>query len=756
MEQFPHLKFIQKIEGKPRFTGGGPQHPQTEANKADRRGHSLRLQQCTNANKTDWENSFHNRENQNLASIDETIIPIFIQLNPAIINAEFNLESFGIEIISEEEGGFIIGASIDNFRALEEKINGFIASKRSTGNIANFWQIFDGNRDEWKPKHILSEELYAKWNEIQDDEIYDLEVSIAFDKPIEKAPEPGVRGYKKKIENYRHKLEERDDLLMQRESNFAAFINHYGQIKSELVQLDDSFGCEVSITGKGLKDLVVNYQFVFEVVEIEQIAGIDSGYESLPDREIELIAPEVNAVEVGIIDSGIMEGNKYINPAIKPQNSRSYVIGDNSTADHVIRGGHGTKVAGAVLYPAGVSSISSSFQLPCFVRNLRVLDADNLLKHKFPAELMQQIVDDNKDCKLFNLSISSNAPFRKTHMSIWATVIDNLIHEKDVLFVISAGNIPFCSIHNYLNNSENYPNYLQEPFCKIANPAHSSFGITVGSINHCSFEDSDWKSLGGENDVSGFSRIGIGIWGHIKPDVVEYGGGIVSSKNGILNVKEHAEMATELIRSTLHGGNVVGKDSVGTSFSTPKVSHIAAKLMELYPEEGVNLIRAFIAQGARLPGSYFSTPSLASIQHFGYGLPSLDRITSNSEHRITFYSTGKIKAEEGHLYSLTIPRELRGQGDEYDILIEVSLAYTSQVRRTRQKTKSYLSTWLDWSNSKIGESFESFKDYALKEIEQLKTTYDADVRKGMSNFNWKIKNFKGDKSGSIPEVSRNQ
>ncbi len=737
MEQFPHLKLIQKIEGKPRFHGGG-ESPQTELNKANRAGHSSSLQKCIDKTKDEWDLSFDQRDDLELATLDKDIKPIFLQVNPNIINTEFDLESFEIEIISEEEDGLIIGASLDNFRTLEDKVTGFINSQYGTAKVADFWKIFDGNREDWKPKHILSEELYSKWDRIQDDRIYELEVSIAFNKPLRKRPNPNTKGGNRRLEKYNKESEERDDLLRERESHFEDFINHYGQITSSIVHLDDCFGCEVSITGKGLKDLAVNYQFVFEIVEIENISGVIGGDDSLPDVEIELITPDENAVEIGVIDSGIMEGNKYLSPAIKPRCSRSYIAGDDSTADHVSRGGHGTKVAGAILYPNGISVITTPYKLPFFVRNLRVLDANNQLPNRFPAELMQQVVGENEDCKIFNLSIGSNNPHRKRHMSNWAAVIDKLIYEKDVLFVIAAGNIPFNMIGSYLRSGKFYPTYLTEPYCQIANPAHSSFGITVGSINHCYFDDGDWRLLGEVNEISGYSRIGTGIWGHIKPDVVEYGGGVVFSDDGI--VKEHAETATELVRSTLHGGNAFGKDSVGTSFSAPKVAHIAAKLKHLYPDEGANLIRAFIVQGARLPGNYFYTPTLPSIRHFGYGLPSLDRVTRNTEHRITFYSTGNIKSEEGHLYSLSIPNELRGQGDEYDILIEVSLAYTGRVRRTRQKTNSYLSTWLDWSTSKIGESFEDFKKYALSEIEQQVMNYDKEARDLLRNFDWKIKN----------------
>jgi hypothetical protein len=171
----------------------------------------------------------------------------------------------------------------------------------------------------------------------------------------------------------------------------------------------------------------------------------------------------------------------------------------------------------------------------------------------------------------------------------------------------------------------------------------------------------------------------------------------------------------------------------------------------LYPDENINLIRALIAQGARLPDDFFLNPTKISVQRFGYGLPLLDRVTKNTDHRITFYNTGKIQAEEGHIYSLKIPEGLRSPGDEYSIVIEVSLAYSAQVRRTRQKTKSYLSTWLDWTTSKIGESFDDFKDYALREPEEEKPNYDRNYRNDLKNLNWKIRSRS---DGAVHDINR--
>ncbi|MEI7594410.1 MAG: S8 family peptidase [Bacteroidota bacterium] len=751
MEQFPHLNFANKISGKPRFYGGGKENQITTQNKKDRLAHGNLLKQKTGKLISDWQNSLENRKSLGMVDIEENTMPIFLQINPDLINAEFDLESFGIEIVSEEDDGFIIGASSDSLKSLEEKINGFFFQKRGTGKIADFWQIIDGNREIWKPKHILSDQLWSNWKNIQEDENYLVEVSVAFAKPIGKEPDVTKNGGEKRHKKYFEELIKRDDLLFQRQDSFDEFISFYGKRNSDFINLEDSFSCQVLINGKGLKDLVVNYQYVFEVSEIDDVRGIEGMHGDFSENNIEILPPDANATEVGVIDSGIMENHKYISPAIT-EYSKSYVEGDTSTADFVRGGGHGTKVAGAILFPKGISHIESPYKLPCFIRNIRVLDKDNLLKHKYPANLMDIIVKENANCKILNLSINSSVPYRNKHMSTWASVIDKLTFEKDVLFIISVGNISTDFIRSCIKDGVNYPEYLNEKMCRLANPSQSLFGLSVGSINISDFEDEHWKSLGSKNDISAFSRIGTGIWDTIKPDLVEFGGGIVKSKKNDALIKQNSDTSPELLCSTLHGGSAIGKDSVGTSFASPKVAYIASILKQIYPEEGTNLMRALIVQGARLPNGFFQNPTKTSIQYFGYGLPSIDRVIKNSEHRITFYNTNNIQAEEGHIYSLKIPESLRGQGDEYDILIEVTLSYTSQVRRTRQKIKSYLSTWLDWTSSRIGESFNNYKNFALKEINSSETKYDKDERNKLPSFNWIIKN-RIDK-GSVQDISR--
>lgn len=749
MEKFPHLKFFHVVEGKARGFGGGEEPERTKNNKIDRPAHAEFLTNRIGLNREKWFEDFAQREN--LAPLNPEIQPILLELNPEKLKiVGFDLLDFNIEIVSEGDDGIIVAASLDNLYALEEKIQGFIKEKHGTAAIAEFWNIVEGDRSSWKPQHILSNSLLKAWPEIQDEKTYKVEVGIAFDRPIPKEPDISKRGGLKRHQKYEQSLEERDQLLLERQDHFEEFINHYGSITSSFIELEDSLSCEVEISGTGLKDLVINYPFVFEVNEKEEIEIYTDYLGTTSEIEFEVRPPEPNSPTIGVIDSGIQENHRLLESAIK--GSISHIPTDSSTADYVNPNGHGTRVAGAILYPNGISHLISPYELPAFIRNLRVLDGSSTLLHKYPAELIETIVQENPDCELFNLSISSKAGFRKKHMSSWASTIDELTYYEEVLFILVTGNLYRNTIRQYLLNGLSYPDYLHEAYCRIANPGQSAFGITVGSVNPSDFEDNDLVSLGKRDEVSAFSRIGLGIWDMVKPDVVEYGGGLVVSKNSLKLINVKSELSPELTRSTLHGGPAYSKDEVGTSFAAPKVTHILSQLKKIYPKENNNLLRALLTQGARLPGRHFLQPSVDSLRYFGYGLPSIDRVTRNTDHRVTFYNTAEIKAEQAHVYKIDIPEELRRPEDEYDILIEITLAYTSKVRRTRQRLKSYLATWLDWETSKLGEPHNQYMNFILKEIEGSETKYDKNNRKKYSGISWKI----GGQSnyGETKELSR--
>ena len=300
-------------------------------------------------------------------------------------------------------------------------------------------------------------------------------------------------------------------------------------------------------------------------------------------------------------------------------------------------------------------------------------------------------------------------------MSAWAAEIDLLSNDYDVLVIQSAGNIrfsepsPLTGVSEHLAAGRNYPAYLNEGSSRVANPAQSLQALTVGSVAYGALENGGWRTLASENgQPSGFSRSGLGIWDSIKPEVVEYGGDCLITQANPPDVSTPDVGATaypELVRSTLQGGPAYDRDTVGTSFAAPKVTKIAARLQSVFPDESCLLYRALIVQSAQWPdwSPQLTKPQKAELlKRIGYGIPDIDRATTNSDHRVTFiaHRDRTIGQGECNIYQVPIPPEMRGPADEFEIRIDVTLSCAAPPRRTRRSSKGYLATWLDWTNNR--------------------------------------------------------
>jgi len=772
---YPHIALRFVTEGRAKPGGGGGSNPNnpTQMNLANRQGHGSRIKSSVSSFIADWQNAQEQREEEAEANLPPTTaMTLILQVDPKEFDID-DLRTSGIEILSELEDGYIIAASADaDLTEFQKKIDLFLNEPRGGNVIAKVLNILDRQQ---RPEFILSEALLAKWNQIRDDQMYVVEVGVSCLGPTSKLTEyPDQRNYNtaesyskainKWIEKRNVTYQEWDDIAWERQQQLIQLIEfHRGEFLSSFKdgitprfsQAPDSFSCPIQISGKGLKDIVLDFPYLFEVAERDEVfempqspdssqAAIDAG------EAFELISPSPDAPKVCIIDSGIQENHPCLANAIHPNYSHSFVPGEiDLTADLVSHGGHGTRVAGAVLYPRNIPS-SGRHQAICWLQNARVLNRQNRLpENLYPPELLEDIVElyhSQTSTKIFNHSITGYFPCRRRYMSAWAATIDRLSYEKDILFIVVAGNIPLdgnlptrLSIQAHMAAGRNYPNYLLKDSARIANPAQSFQALTVGSVTFNSYRDPDWFSLAEENHPSAFSCSGPGLWDTVKPDVVEYGGDLIVDKNSPPTLK-CSPNSPELVRCTLgkHPAPLVASDTFGTSFAAPKVSHIAARLAADFPDRSCLLYRALIVQSARWPNwveSKTNEEKLQILRQIGYGIPNLDRAISNTPYRTTFITREgeQIRARDARIYQVQLPESLRSPGDEYRILVEITLSYKAQPRRTRQHRRKYLSIWLDWECSKQGEDPERFKQRILKE-------YNAPdlAERGGELFNWTL------------------
>jgi hypothetical protein len=731
-----------------------------------------------------WRERQSERQQENLPAIPEGV-PFLLQIDPNLDLDELR-RKFAFEIVSEDEQGYVIVAAEDiDLELFLEQVEGFAGEVYGSGVIAKIHRLYESPTD--RLRYILSDDLYRDWPNIADAQIYLVDVGIAC-VGTQEIPKPPNRWKRDTDETWQQRKDEWsderlaaydvwDELKRSRETDIEHFAATYqadilhvvdGNIVSEAV-LPDSFTVRLQISGLGLKDLVLNYPYIFEVVEPDDVELPQ--HETLPGEAIaggpNPLPPADDAPAVCVIDSGIQEEHILISPAIDAATSHCFLLGHptNDVGDFVEPNGHGTRVAGAVLYGETVANDGKP-QLPFWIQNARVLNEDNRLPYPlFPPELIRAVVEKYhhgpRHTRIFNHSINATSYCRVKHMSAWAAEMDLLCALYDILIIQAAGNLrpsripPNIGILEHLIQGRTYPSYLLEASSRVANPAQSLQALTVGSIAYAHFVSGDWVTFAiNPGDPSAFSRSGLGIWNVIKPEVVEFGGDAVRTNNVPPDVQGGGQIelaCPELVRSTLLPGPLSSRDEPGTSFAAPKVSRIAARLQELLPDEPALLYRALIVQSARWPtwaqnllNQLLQTPRdqrdalypqlLMVIRTIGYGLPDEDRATGNTDYRSTFITSGhkSIKAGEGHIYQVPIPAELRGPVDEYDIRIDVTLSYAAQPRRTRRNLRRYMSTWVDWKSSRLWEELDSFRDRALKNQETA-----ADLMEG-STLPWTL------------------
>jgi Subtilase family len=779
---FKHLSLRLAREGIPiPARGGGQKNPKTLENLGNRQQHGRTLQGSAQNSLSDWKENQAKRKEEEKPELPESI-PLIFRIDPKAFDPD-DLKQYGIEVIAELEDGYIIGASVDlELTDLQRKIQLFISSQRGGEKVAEIWEILDGTQ---RPEYILSPQLLADWDQVQDEVAYVVDVGIACIGPKaqlpdcpRKEPDELQDKYIKRFQKWSDKkdltYQTWDELADHRDQLLSEFVERYqGKIISSRIdgkissgaQLPDSFTCRISLSGKALKDLVLNFPYVFDVGEPDEVSEALNGQSQTEDFEFsfELAAPQQNAPKVCVIDSGIQERHILLRNAVDFQNSRSWVPQEiDQTADSVSGGGHGTRVAGAILYPGNIPRNGRQSAI-CWLQNARVLDTQCILSQQlFPPDLLGEIVSvyhQQTKTRIFNHSITASVPCQTSRMSAWAAAIDELTWQNDVLFVVAVGNLPMnVSIGNnrlsakaHLTAKRQHPDYLLEKSCRVANPAQSFQALTVGSVALSTFHQPPISSLSKENYPSAFSCTGLGIWDTIKPEVVEYGGDFTVDEGTPPTITHHESVCPELVRSTLHGGAAVGRDAVGTSYAAPKVSHIAAKLAIAFPDETCLLYRALIVQSARWPtwAMNGNDNKLDILRQIGYGIPNVDRALVNSSNRITLITQGDrtIKAREAHIYQVNIPDGIRAQGEEIEILVEVTLSYKAQPRRTRRSRRKYLSTWLDWECSKKGEDPDRFLERTVKEFDAPEST-----EKGEGTFTWML--GKQSNHGATRDVSR--
>jgi hypothetical protein len=703
-------------------------------------------------------------------------IPFAIEV-PESFDLDELVERFKLEVVSEEdvtaEGAhryILVAAQRIEDSSLLRLIDEFAQGVRGSAAVASMLEIIGSPDDPRRLDSILGAHLAARWPFPASEEFL-LDASFQTrgmfvdlgERPRKARAETKDQhdtrlGQWFEVQKNRC-LAKWDDFTLQLEDELGRIVSaHGGEIVKQWengaitateakVTFPDSISVRIRMSGQGFCDLILNHPRIFEVREPDEVEPpkVHTETTGAGANDFRLLPPADRAPSVCVIDSGIQEGHRLLAAAIDGSRSVCHLPGraTNDTSDEVPGGGHGTRVAGAVVYPGGIPSTGSA-AARCQLVNTRVLDAAcSLPKNLIPHAVIEKIVGQNPDCRIFVQSINAKTPAPTRHVSAWAAKIDDLSYRYDTLFIVSSGNlpphqdVPGKGYLDHLVDGASHPDYLLTDSARIATPAQSLQALTVGSQALTDFADGAWHSIATGEQPSCFSRSGLGIWDTVKPDVVEFGGDCcVPVGAPATTAIQRADTSPHLVRSTLHGGPEAARDAVGTSFAAPKVAALAAELQALLPGQPMLLVRALIANAARWPAWAEQLPLDERVKAFrwiGYGRPDWVRATRNEHTRVTLITQGvmELRAGEAAVFEVPIPEELRTPGQEKRFRIDVTLSYASEPRRTRASLKGYQAVWLDWKASRLREPLDHFLHSMWKDAAAPATTSEPDTIRWM-------------------------
>lgn len=239
---------------------------------------------------------------------------------------------------------------------------------------------------------------------------------------------------------------------------------------------------------------------------------------------------------------------------------------------------------------------------------------------------IKRIIAENKDIKVWNLSLGSNQEINDNFISAEAAVLDQIQYENDVIFVVAGTNKPNQNI------------------IKIGSPADSINSLVVNAVTKSGLSTK-------------YSRKGLALSFFAKPDVSYYGG----SEEQYIQVCEPTGAA-----------NVAG-----TSFAAP---WIARKLSFLIDILGLNreIAKAMIIDSAR---DWNESPTPEEVALYGHGVVpiKIDDIIQTKDDEIKFVVTDI--SERWNTYNYHFPVPLKD--DKYPYYARATMCYFPVCDKTQ-------------------------------------------------------------------------
>ena len=269
---------------------------------------------------------------------------------------------------------------------------------------------------------------------------------------------------------------------------------------------------------------------------------------------------------------------------------------------------------------------------------------------------IREIVSQNPDIKVWNLSLGSNDEVKENFISVEGALLDEIQFENDVVFIIAGTNF---------SRNKNQRK-------KIGAPADSLNSITVNAVDY-------------SNNVVSYSREGVVLSFFIKPDVSYYGGG-----NG-----DYIYVCEPL---------GLGKVA-GTSFAAPFVARKMAYLIHIM---GLNReeAKALLIDSA-IPWNDRKSFNDLSLMGNGIVPVKIEDILHTPEDEIKFIISDVSKAYDTYNYDFPVPIS-KGK---YPYVAKATMCYFPNCSRNQG---------VDYTNTELQLTFGRLNSKGIESINKDK------------------------------------
>lgn len=439
-------------------------------------------------------------------------------------------------------------------------------------------------------------------------------------------------------------------------------------------------------------------------LDIENKPEIHDAYDDLPI--------------VGIIDSGV-NNHPFLDGALVGGFS---LINDDGEDVW----GHGTSVAGVAAFGDFRHQLSQGNSLTRYAKICYAKVIDNT--GHFPEEivipkLMTDAINglhERFNCRIFNISLGDpKAPFDGKKNGQWASILDELARRLDILIIISAGNGNSWG-GNPEDSINNYPKFLLDEKNRFLEPAGAVNALTVGSLSHGEGIPRNLAPYVGVlptaklDEPSIFTRVGPGVMGMCKPDVVDYGGTALYD-SAIPAVRNGGNIPEAGIIS-LNNNHITSllKTSSGTSVAAPMVANKAAILLKQLPGCSANLLRALLVNSCNHPSHNQNRIDLlenkTKTHIYGKGIANIKKLISSEDNRVVLYAEEALQPDYFAVYEIPITDIFKNTTGKKTI--KVTLAFDPPVRHTR---KDYLGCEMNFRLIRGATALDVFNFFKVKD-----------------------------------------